>query len=255
MQSFFLGMISQIGMIFDPVQDENCRLALWISVNEAPEKTTKISLYIPAQVRLRSTVLSLRKEETAMPTPRINKNLSLLTDDIACARELNARNVRVLNTGDDRGHGVFAARDFLPGEIVVVGLIDRMEKSRTAYSIQLDWNVHALFQQPASLMNHSCDPNSAIVSNRFGAYDFMAINQISSGGEVTWDYATSEFESIAVQVCLCSSKNCRGVPGGFSKLPRDHPMLVSGFCAPYLSQQNPGQFPRKIGLFSKFVGS
>ncbi|MER9294795.1 SET domain-containing protein-lysine N-methyltransferase [Mesorhizobium sp. M0510] len=190
-----------------------------------------------------------------MSTPRTNKRLSVLTDDVACARQLNARNVRVLNTEGDRGRGVFAARDFLPGETVVIGLLDHMEKRRTAHSIQLDWNVHALFQKPALFMNHSCDPNSAIVSNRFGAYDFMAINHISSGVEVTWDYASSEFESIAVQVCLCSSENCRGAAGGFSELPRDHPLIVSGFYAPYLSQQNPGQFPRRIGLFSKFVGS
>ncbi|WP_292506750.1 SET domain-containing protein-lysine N-methyltransferase [Mesorhizobium sp.] len=190
-----------------------------------------------------------------MSTQRINKSLSILKDDIACARQLNTRNVRVLNTGDDRGRGVFATRDFLPGEIVVIGLLDRMERSRTAYTIQLDWTVHALFQKPALIINHSCNPNLAIVPNRFGAYDFVAIRQILSGVEVTWDYATTEFESIAVQVCLCSSQNCRGAPGGFSTLPRDHPLLVSGFCAPYLSQQNPGQFPRKIGLYSKFVGS
>ncbi|WP_081726250.1 SET domain-containing protein-lysine N-methyltransferase [Mesorhizobium sp. L103C105A0] len=171
-----------------------------------------------------------------MSTPHINKSLSILTDDVACAKQLNARNVRVLNTGGDRGRGVFAARDFLPGEIVVIGLIDRMEKDRTTNSFQLDWNVHALFQEPAVIVNHSCDPNLAIVPNRFGAYDFVCIEQISSGGEVTWNYATSEFECIGVSVCLCSSENCQGSAGGFSKLPRDHPMLVSGFYAPYLKK-------------------
>ncbi|MER8746529.1 SET domain-containing protein-lysine N-methyltransferase [Mesorhizobium sp. M1004] len=171
-----------------------------------------------------------------MSTPHINKSLSILTDDVTCAKQLNARNVRVLNTGGDRGRGVFAARDFLPGEIVVIGLIDRMEKGRTTNSFQLDWNVHALFQEPAVIVNHSCDPNLAIVPNRFGAYDFVCIEQISSGVEVTWNYATSEFECIGVSVCLCSSENCQGSAGGFSKLPRDHPMLVSGFYAPYLKK-------------------
>lgn len=176
-----------------------------------------------------------------MSTPHITESLSILTDDVACARQLNARNVRVLNTGGDRGRGVFAARDFLPGEIVIIGLIDRMEKIRTTNSFQLDWNVHALFQKPAVIVNHSCDPNLAIVPNRFGAYDFVAIEKISSGVEVTWNYATSEFECIGVSVCLCSSQNCQGSAGGFSKLPRDHPMLVSGFYAPYLNR-NPSSF-------------
>ncbi|MER8549417.1 SET domain-containing protein-lysine N-methyltransferase [Mesorhizobium sp. M1169] len=171
-----------------------------------------------------------------MSNPHINKGLSILTDDVACARQLNARNVRVLSTDGDRGRGVFSARDFLPGEIVIIGLIDRMERRRTTNSFQLDWNVHALFQKPAVIVNHSCEPNLAIVPNRFGAYDFVAIEHISSGVEVTWDYATSEFECIGVSVCLCSSANCRGTAGGFSKLPRDHPTLVSGFYAPYLNQ-------------------
>ncbi|RUX22374.1 SET domain-containing protein-lysine N-methyltransferase [Mesorhizobium sp. M2A.F.Ca.ET.037.01.1.1] len=131
-----------------------------------------------------------------MSDTHINQDLSILTDDVACAKQLNARNVKILSTGGERGRGVFAARDFLPGEIVVIGLIDRMETVRTTNSFQLDWNVHALFHKPAVIVNHCCDPNLAIVPNRFGAYDFVAIQHISSGAEVTWNYATSEFECI-----------------------------------------------------------
>ncbi len=170
-----------------------------------------------------------------MTTSHIDKSNSILTDDVGCARRINARNVSVLITGGDRGRGVFAARDFLPGEVVIIGLLDRLEGIRTTNSIQLDWDVHALFEKPAVLVNHSCCPNLAIVSNRFGAYDFVASQEISSGAEVTWDYAASEFECIGVSVCLCSAANCRGAAGGFSTLPPDHPMLVSGFYAPYLA--------------------
>ncbi|WP_210237888.1 hypothetical protein, partial [Mesorhizobium sp. M2D.F.Ca.ET.223.01.1.1] len=77
-----------------------------------------------------------------MSDTHINQDLSILTDDVACAKQLNARNVKILSTGGERGRGVFAARDFLPGEIVVIGLIDRMETVRTTNSFQLDWNVH-----------------------------------------------------------------------------------------------------------------
>lgn len=171
-----------------------------------------------------------------MPSSNISEVLSILTDDVACAKQLNAHNVRILSTGGDRGRGVFTARDFLPGEIVIIGLVERMETTRTTNSFQLDWNVHALFQEPAVIVNHSCDPNLAIVPNRFGAYDFVAIRRISAEAEVTWNYATSEFECIGVSVCLCSSKNCQGSAGGFSTLPRDHPLLVSGFYAPYLKE-------------------
>ncbi|WP_352652925.1 SET domain-containing protein-lysine N-methyltransferase [Mesorhizobium sp. M0162] len=189
-----------------------------------------------------------------MPNNRIKKGYSILEDDAACSRTLNKERVKIENTGVERGRGVFSSRDFLPGETVMTGLIDRFEEERTIYSIQIDWNVHATFEEPAVLSNHSCNPNLAIVPNRFGAYDFIAIHEIAEDVEVTWDYATTEFDSIAVQVCLCSSKNCRGAAGGFSTLPPDHPMLSAGFYAPYL-QRPSGRFPRGIGMFGRLVGS
>lgn len=185
---------------------------------------------------------------------KTNKSYSLLNDDAGCARIINARNTKIVDTGGDRGHGVFSARQFVPGEVVMIGLIDRLEEVRTIYTIQMDWNVHALFEEPAIRSNHSCNPNLAIVPNRFGAYDFIAIQEISRDVELTWDYATSESESIAVPVCLCSAANCRKSAGGFFTLPPDHPMLSAGFYAPYL-QRNSGRFPRGIGMFAKLVGS
>ncbi|WP_415926884.1 SET domain-containing protein-lysine N-methyltransferase [Mesorhizobium salmacidum] len=189
-----------------------------------------------------------------MPNPWLNKSVSILSDDVGCARRINARNVTIRDTGDARGRGVFAARDFLAGDAVIIGLLDRREERRTAYSIQMDWNFHALFQEPANLTNHCCDPNLAIVPNRFGAYDFVAIRELSPGVELTWDYATSEFESIAVPVCLCSAADCRQTVGGFSTLPPENALVSAGFYAPYL-KQNAGPFPRGIGMFSRFVGS
>ncbi|MDX8469770.1 SET domain-containing protein-lysine N-methyltransferase [Mesorhizobium sp. VK23B] len=161
-----------------------------------------------------------------------------MADDVGSARRINARNVTVRDTGGDRGRGIFASRDFLPGEVVMVGLLDRLEKARTAHSIQMDWNVHALFEEPAIFVNHSCDPNLAIVPNRFRAYDFISVQEISPGVELTWDYATSEFECIGVPVCLCAAANCRQAAGGFSTLPPDHPLLLAGFYAPYLKRNS-----------------
>ncbi|WP_352917277.1 SET domain-containing protein-lysine N-methyltransferase [Mesorhizobium sp. M1143] len=189
-----------------------------------------------------------------MPNKRKKKYRSILDDDAACARIINARNVKIADAGADRGRGIFSSRQFLPGEVVMIGLIDRLEEERTIYSIQIDWNIHATFEEPVVLSNHSCNPNLAIVPNRFGAYDFIAIHEVDHDVELTWDYATTEFNSIAVQVCLCSSKNCRGAAGGFSTLRPDHPILLAGFYAPYL-QRPYGRFPRGIGMFARLVGS
>lgn len=189
-----------------------------------------------------------------MPHPRKKKIATILSDDIGCARRINSRNVMVSDTGDGRGRGVFAARRFLAGEIVIVGLVQRYEKVRTTYTIQMDWNVHAIFEEPAIFSNHSCDPNLAIVPNRFGAFDFVAIREILPKAEVAWDYATSETECVGISVCLCSAANCRKIVGGFPSLPPDHPLLTSAFYAPYL-QRNPRHFPRGIGALAKIVGS
>ncbi|WP_352500730.1 SET domain-containing protein-lysine N-methyltransferase [Mesorhizobium sp. M0058] len=185
---------------------------------------------------------------------RKKERYSILDDDAGCARIINARNVKTASAGADRGRGVFSSRKFLPGEVVMIGIIDKLEEERTIYSIQIDWNIHATFEAPVVFSNHSCNPNLAVVPNRFGAYDFVAVHEIARDVELTWDYATTEFDSIAVQVCLCSSKNCRGAAGGFSTLPPDHPMLSAAFYAPYL-QQPSRRFPRGIGMFGKLVGS
>ncbi|MER9625461.1 SET domain-containing protein-lysine N-methyltransferase [Mesorhizobium sp. M0222] len=182
------------------------------------------------------------------------KPYSILHDDAGCARVINARNVQIGDAGEEKGRGVFSSRHFLPGEVVMIGLVAGIERERTIYTIQTDWDIHAKFEEPAVLSNHSCSPNLAIVQNRFGAYDFIAIHEISRDIELTWDYATTEFDSIAVQVCLCTSKNCRGAAGGFSTLSPDHPLLSAGYYAPYL-QRNSGRFPRGIGMFASLVGS
>ncbi|TGT35774.1 SET domain-containing protein-lysine N-methyltransferase [Mesorhizobium sp. M8A.F.Ca.ET.165.01.1.1] len=193
-----------------------------------------------------------------MPRPKIDKyrvkTTSIMLDDVGCARQLNDHNVRVLNVSEDKGRGVFSARDFMPGEVVVIGLIARLEAARTTDSIQLDWGVHALFEEPAVIINHSCDPNLAIVPNRFGAYDFMAIREIFSGVELTWDYATSEFACVGVSVCLCGAENCRGAAGGFATLPRDHPMVISGLYAPYLKEKRGNPRGDDKGIFN-FAGA
>ncbi|RWC37584.1 MAG: SET domain-containing protein-lysine N-methyltransferase [Mesorhizobium sp.] len=172
-----------------------------------------------------------------MPRPQIKKTTSIVLDDVGCATRLNDHNVKVRDVSEDKGRGVFSARDFMPGEVVVIGLIARLETARTTDSIQLERDVHALFEEPAVIINHSCDPNLAIVPNRFGAYDFVAIREIFTDVEVTWDYATSEFSCLGVSVCLCEAENCRGAAGGFATLPHDHPMVVSGLYAPYLNEK------------------
>ncbi|MEV8644034.1 SET domain-containing protein-lysine N-methyltransferase [Mesorhizobium ciceri] len=187
---------------------------------------------------------NVHERSFGVPSRKVEKTTSIVIDDVGCARQLNDRNVRVLDVSEAKGRGVCSARDFMPSEVVVIGLIARLETARTTDSIQMERDVHALFEEPAVIINHSCDPNLAIVPNRFGAYDFVAIREIPSGVELTWDYATSEVACLGVSLCLCEAENCRGAAGGFATLPRDHPMIISGLYAPYLDEK-PGNRRRR----------
>ena len=58
-------------------------------------------------------------------------------------------------------------------------------------------------------INHSCDPNSWLVSDG----DVAARRNISSGEEITIDYATfiiNHFKTSKIDPCLCGTAVCRG---------------------------------------------
>ena len=61
---------------------------------------------------------------------------------------------------------------------------------------------------PAYFINHSCDPNTWLVSD----HDVAARRSIKKGEQVTIDYATlilHEFESSKITKCLCGETICR----------------------------------------------
>lgn len=134
-----------------------------------------------------------------------------------------------------KGLGVFAERNFNMGELVVRGKPVSITKIRTDHSFQVDFNNHVELNEPARLINHSCDPNLAIRNNSVGGYDFIAIKQINKGDELGWDYCTTEYISIAVKDrCLCESENCRVIISGYVTLPEEDKERYSDFIADYL---------------------
>ena len=59
-------------------------------------------------------------------------------------------------------------------------------------------------------MNHSCDGNVGF--DEWG--DFVAIKEIESGNEMTYDYALSESNPLFKMECKCGNKNCRKIITG-----------------------------------------
>jgi hypothetical protein len=139
------------------------------------------------------------------------------------------------------GMGAFAGRDFDKGELVVRAT-GEVIPYQTRHSIQIDWDRHLEPDPPARYLNHSCDPNLGIKTNRYGLPDFVAMRDIEEGEELTWDYAMSEWTHYerpdpALEfdlICLCGAKNCRGKMGYYSELPDELKEKYKGFISDYL---------------------
>ncbi len=109
-----------------------------------------------------------------------------------------------------KGLGVFGARKFSRGETVVVGRAIECPPERTRMSVQVDWERHVEMDVPATLLNHSCEPNLGVRENRWSAFDFVALRDISAGEELAFDYAMTEHELVASLSCCCGSLACVG---------------------------------------------
>jgi len=146
--------------------------------------------------------------------------------------EILSSGTRVQQT--HKGRSVFALRDFQKGETVVVGRRIQILPERSIYSLQMEFELHVELDEPACLINHSCYPNTGVRNNQFGGYDFVALVPIATGDEITFDYETTEYISIAVPKCLCGTYNCRGKTRGFKFLPSQIRENYGQFIADYL---------------------
>jgi uncharacterized protein len=107
--------------------------------------------------------------------------------------------------------GVFAARAFVRGEVVVrwdvsrriaKSDIDSLDAAERPYVHPYDAVSLVLVQSPERFVNHSCDHNTEVVD-----FADVAIRDIAAGEEITSNYETDgarlRFE------CGCGSPSCR----------------------------------------------
>lgn len=131
---------------------------------------------------------------------------------------------------------MFARRSWQVGDLVISARVTALAAERTTHSFQTSINTHCEFDEPARLVNHSCDPNLGIRDNEFGAFDFIALRAIADREELTWDYATSEYHSIAVPECHCGTAVCRRTIPGYKYLTRTQRSRlthIAGYLADY----------------------
>ena len=112
------------------------------------------------------------------------------------------------------GRGVFAARDILPGEVIIdwaecteiltqhaVEMLSPTERKRVSFI----GGQRILFKPPACWVNHSCDANARGTNG----YD-VSIRAIKKGEEITVDYVVEMVPGLSLQ-CTCGLPNCRGL--------------------------------------------
>lgn len=119
----------------------------------------------------------------------------------------------ILRDTGPKGLGVFAARDFDPGERVLRfegTLLHAQSVADFTHAIQVDRD---LFLGPSGGMddyvNHSCEPNCRLVSSPPGL-ELVALRPIGDGEELSFDYSTCLVYEPSLPLCYCGTEACRG---------------------------------------------
>jgi uncharacterized protein len=142
------------------------------------------------------------------------------------------------------GRGLFAVRSIRRGEIVAIKgghVLDRRALRRSpAYAscshIQIgdDLYIGAIgireVRENKLYLNHSCDPNLGIR----GEITFVALRDIRSGEELTYDWAMEEDHPTRTR-CSCKARSCRRVLTGRDWKIRALQRRYRGYFSAYLA--------------------
>ena len=127
------------------------------------------------------------------------------------------------------GLGLFATAPIKEGEVIwerddnevlyPVAEVDSWPEERRAafwrYAYQVDAGHYAApgnpeTEDPADYMNHSCNPTAWYATDAV----MVAMRDIDTGEEITYDYVMSEASARFLLDCRCGSANCRGTIRG-----------------------------------------
>ncbi len=135
----------------------------------------------------------------------------------------------------EKGEGVFATHSFKAGQIVMVGVIKKALSENHSHASQIGEKEYVFHAGLITKLNHSCDPNCGIRINETGAHDFIAMREILSNEELTFDYAMRNYSvDFFPKQCMCGSEICRGKITGWIDLPNERKKRYEGFVPPYL---------------------
>lgn len=135
----------------------------------------------------------------------------------------------------ETGLGVFAARSFEVGEVVLKGATVNPASGNSSHAVQIGPNEFGHEEGVGSLVNHSCDPNCSIRPSGEEICDLVARRMIRRGEQITIDYATRNFViEFFPPWCRCGSPLCRGQITGWKDLSPERREAYGRGVAPYL---------------------
>jgi uncharacterized protein len=140
------------------------------------------------------------------------------------------QHIYIADTGK-YGLGIFAARPFRQDEVIMIDVdgdyYDQVLSYRElldhghdiGYTLQVGRDA---FKLPTGSIddftNHSCEPNTGIRLITKGTI-IIALRDIVSHEELTYDYSTYLNNPYETLPCLCGAARCRGMIGNFTTLP------------------------------------
>lgn len=138
------------------------------------------------------------------------------------------------------GGALFAAKDIRAGENILKmeGPIKTFKEAVAAdteagdaYTVQIGQDAFFDPALPGRYLNHSCEPNAALLGVMLSA-----IRDIAEGEEITFDYSTTMDENGWTLECRCGSPSCRKVIEDFIRLPADmqERYIGQGIVQPYI---------------------
>ena len=149
------------------------------------------------------------------------KKLQMAVEQDYGYRRYQDRDVYVHDHGGKLGCGVFATRQFLPGELVIEitgQLIPASKYDGSTYAMHVDddWFLEPTI--PGAFLNHSCSPNCDMLQVTEMTNGLVARCNIEAGQELCFDY---QWEAKWwTPRCKCGARNCRGWVVGEGELKK-----------------------------------
>ena len=122
----------------------------------------------------------------------------------------------------ETGKGVFASLPLAAGSVIMKytgPLLTYAQTTPETLALQIGPDMYiGESGQADDLVNHSCEPNAGMTI-RGTDVQLIAIQDISPGEQITFDYSTTMDEDDFEFDCRCGAKNCRGKIRDFKHLP------------------------------------